>query len=140
MIVARAPEVFVQEVDTYDAVHPSASGEVKIAAGVADSALAGLGIGAPYPRPLPSVPPVPTHPAVLSASAGAPGRPSCWEPPPGGWTAYVCATSASASSGAGCGPGGRHDVDRRGTGPGRRTDPRVQMAKGPRSRSSSPMS
>lgn len=88
VVVARAPEVFVKEVDTYDAVHPSASGEVKIAAGVAD-ALARLGIGTTYPRPLPDVPPVPTRPAVLSAQPGPGSAVLSWDPPPGGWTAYV---------------------------------------------------
>ncbi len=88
VVVARAPEVFVEDVDTYDLVHPSASGEVKIAAGVAD-ALAGLGIGTPYPRPLPSVPPVPTRPAELVARPLAGAAELSWEPPPGGWTAYV---------------------------------------------------
>ena len=53
-------------------MHPSASGEVKIAASVAD-ALAGLGIGAPYPRPLPDAEPVPVHPAVLTVRPG-PGQ------------------------------------------------------------------
>lgn len=52
VVVARTAAGFERLVDTYDAVHPSARGEVRIAAGVAD-ALAGLGIGVPYPRPLP---------------------------------------------------------------------------------------
>ncbi|MCB8956064.1 MAG: hypothetical protein H6529_06225 [Nocardioides sp.] len=131
VIVARAPEVFVQEVDTYDAVHPSASGEVKIAAGVAD-ALAGLGIGAPYPRPLPTVPPVPTHPAVLSARPGPGSAVLSWEPPPGGWTAYVWLRDVSVGeqwrrlpvpvagttwTAGGLVPGDTHEI-------------RVQMAKG----------
>ena len=52
VVVARTAAGFEELVDTYDEVHPSARGEVRIAAGVAD-ALAVLGIGAPYPRPLP---------------------------------------------------------------------------------------
>lgn len=91
VVVARTADGFEQDVDTYDPVHPSASGEVKIAAGVAD-ALAGLGIGRPYPRPLPAVPPVPVEPAELRVRAAAvePGAAVLtWVPPPGGWTAYV---------------------------------------------------
>ncbi len=52
VVVARTAAGFEQLVDTYDAVHPSARGEVRIVAGVAD-ALAELGIGMPYPRPPP---------------------------------------------------------------------------------------
>jgi hypothetical protein len=88
VVVAPAPDDFVQGVDTYDPVHPSASGEVKIAAAVAD-ALAGLGIGSPYPRPLPEVPPVPVQPAVLQARPRAGAALLTWQAPPGGWTAYV---------------------------------------------------
>lgn len=88
VVVARAAADFTANVDTYDPVHPSASGEVKIAASVAD-ALADLGIGAAYPRPLPDAEPVPVRPAVLSARPG-PGQALLqWEAPPGGWTAYV---------------------------------------------------
>ncbi|GAA1145171.1 GDSL-type esterase/lipase family protein [Nocardioides aquiterrae] len=88
VVVADAPADFRRDVDTYDPVHPSASGEVKIAAAVAD-ALAGLGIGSPYPRPLPDVPPVPVEPAVLTARPRAGAAQLRWEAPPGGWTAYV---------------------------------------------------
>ena len=88
VVVADAPEDFTENVDTYDPVHPSAAGEVKIAAAVAD-ALAGLGIGAPYPRPLPEVPPVPTQPAVLTARPRPGAVLLSWTAPPGGWTAIV---------------------------------------------------
>jgi len=53
-VVAAAAPHLVREVDTYEFVHPSATGEVKIAAEMAD-ALAGLGIGPPATRPLPTV-------------------------------------------------------------------------------------
>lgn len=95
VVATAVPDDFVQNVDTYDPVHPSASGEVKIAAEVAD-ALADLGIGAPYPRPLPSVAPVPTRPAELSATSGVGSVELTWEPPPGGQTAYVWVRDASA--------------------------------------------
>ena len=90
VVVAQPVLPYVKDVDTYDPVHPSATGELKIAAGMAN-ALAEIGIGSPYPRPLPVVEPVPTRPAVLSGAPAA--DPSAvdlsWTPPPGGWTAYV---------------------------------------------------
>jgi hypothetical protein len=61
---------------------------MKIAAGVAD-ALAGLGIGERYPRPLPDVQPVPIEPAVLTATPAPGAAVLSWDAPPGGWTAYV---------------------------------------------------
>jgi lysophospholipase L1-like esterase len=88
VVVADAPADFTKDVDTYDPVHPSARGEVKIAAAVAD-ALAGLGIGEPYPRPLPQVPPVPTRPAELAVQPLPGAALLSWTAPPGGWTAYV---------------------------------------------------
>ena len=90
VVVALPAQPFVQDVDTWDAAHPSATGEVKIAAGVAD-ALAALGIGTPYPRPLPEVPLGPRRPAVLSAVAGpAAGEVDLsWQLPPGGTAVFV---------------------------------------------------
>jgi len=52
--VAHTQEGFT-DADTWDGVHPNARGEIKIAAGVAD-ALARLGIGRRYERPLRRVP------------------------------------------------------------------------------------
>lgn len=88
VVASTTADGFTKDVDTYDPVHPSASGEVKIAAGVAD-ALARLGIGEPYPRPLPDVPPVPVQPAVLTARPRAGAALLSWAAPPGGWTAFV---------------------------------------------------
>ena len=95
--VARPDQPFVQEVDTYDAAHPSATGEVKIAAGVAD-ALAGLGIGPPYPRPLPDVPLGPREPARLSARTGqgAGEVDLAWRLPPGATGVFVWLRDATA--------------------------------------------
>ena len=90
VVVARADQPFVEDVDTYDPAHPSATGEVKIAAGVAD-ALAGLGIGTAYPRPLPAVPLGPREPPVLEGRAGeAPDSVDLsWEFPPGATAVFV---------------------------------------------------
>jgi lysophospholipase L1-like esterase len=82
VVVARAPESFELEVDTYDLAHPSASGEVKIAASVAD-ALARLDVGTPYPRPLPVVANGPARVATLRAEAGDGTASLRWERPDG---------------------------------------------------------
>jgi len=87
--VARPEEPFVQDVDTWDPAHPSATGEVKLAAGVAD-ALAEIGIGAPYERPLPVVANGPTTPpALIRALPGNEEARLTWELPPGATAVYV---------------------------------------------------
>ncbi len=48
-------EGFDVETDTYDGVHPSANGELKIAAAFADALDERYSLGAPYPRPLPEL-------------------------------------------------------------------------------------
>ena len=68
--------------DTYDPVHPNARGELKIAAAVAD-ALAEIGIGAPYPRPLPETPIGPRSGATLEADAGDGTAQLRWTSAPG---------------------------------------------------------
>jgi hypothetical protein len=78
----------VQGVDTYDAAHPTATGEVKLAAGVAD-ALAVLGIGPHSPWPLPVVPNGPRVPATLTATAGDGEVTLSWQSPPGATAEYV---------------------------------------------------
>lgn len=101
--VARAADGFVtatpsQEGDTWDPVHPDTSGQVKIAAAVCD-ALAELGLGAPYPRPL-AVPAEGLRvPPTLSGLAGLGTVSLSWDPPPGAtghdvWTRDVTAAGA----------------------------------------------
>lgn len=76
------PGGFFGPEDTWDGVHPSARGEIAIAAGVAD-ALASLGIGTPYPADLPEVPVGPRVAATVSGTA-APGEVTIsWESAPG---------------------------------------------------------
>jgi hypothetical protein len=67
VVVAATGDGFVDGVDTWDPAHLTASGEVKLTAGLAD-ALAGLGIGTPYPRPLPDVENGPRVGATLIAA------------------------------------------------------------------------
>ena len=88
IVTATPPAPFVEGVDTWDTAHPTASGEVKVAAGVAD-ALAGLGIGAEYPRPLPDVPLGPRIPADLAATPGDGQAELSWVSPPGATAEYV---------------------------------------------------
>ena len=88
VVTAVPAEPLVEGVDTYDPAHPTASGEVKLAAGVAD-ALAGLGIGSTYPRPLPVVPNGPRVPALLSAAPGDREAVLSWRSPPGATAEYV---------------------------------------------------
>ncbi|GAA2152999.1 hypothetical protein GCM10009844_36830 [Nocardioides koreensis] len=88
VVVASPEQPFVEGVDTYDAAHPTATGELRIAAGVAD-ALAVLGVGSPYPRPLPTVPNGPRVPATLSVRAGDGEATLTWQSPPGATAEYV---------------------------------------------------
>jgi lysophospholipase L1-like esterase len=87
-VVAAAPPHLVQGVDTYEFVHPSATGEVKIAADVAD-ALSTLGVGPPAARPLPVVPNGPRAPASLTATAGETSASLSWTLPLGADRVYV---------------------------------------------------
>ncbi|GAB3783795.1 GDSL-type esterase/lipase family protein [Nocardioides ungokensis] len=88
-VVAAAPAApLVQGVDTYDAAHPTATGEVKLAAGVGD-ALSVLGIGPHSPWPLPVVPNGPRVPATLTASPGDGEVMLSWQSPPGATAEYV---------------------------------------------------
>ncbi len=80
--------------DTCDSTHPSAVGEVKIAAAQAD-ALATLGIGTPTARPLPSPPVGPRLPATLTATPGDGQVALSWQLPPGGTAVLVSTRDAT---------------------------------------------
>lgn len=95
VVVAQAPADYVEGVDTWDPAHPSATGEVKIAASVAD-ALAGLGIGEDYPRPLPTVAAVPLRSGDLSVAPAPGAAVLTWTLPPGANTTYVWIRDVSA--------------------------------------------
>jgi lysophospholipase L1-like esterase len=88
VVTGATGQGFVEGVDTYDAAHPSAAGEVKLAAAVAD-ALAELGIGSPYPRPLPRVPNGPRQPALLRIQPGDGSASLSWRSPAGASAAYI---------------------------------------------------
>lgn len=82
VVSARADEGLVRTEDTWDMFHPSATGEVKIAAAVAD-ALAELDLGPPAQRPLPDVPRGPRIPPVLSGAPGVREVEVTWQRSPG---------------------------------------------------------
>ena len=75
-------------VDTLDPAHLTARGEVKLAAGVVD-ALADLGIGTGFQRPLPEVANGHWGTAELTALPADLGAELTWVRPPGGRAEYV---------------------------------------------------
>lgn len=87
-VVAADPPYLVRDVDTYEFVHPSATGEVKIAANIAD-ALSTLGVGPPAARPLPVVPNGPRDPATVALTPGDGDVRLDWTLPLGADQAYV---------------------------------------------------
>ena len=80
--------------DTCDSTHPSAIGEVKIAAAQAD-ALAALGIGVPAARPLPEPAVGPRQPAVLAGVPGDRQVSLSWQLPPGGTAVLISVRDAT---------------------------------------------
>lgn len=80
--VADTDTDFTMDLDTWDGTHPSATGEVKIAAAVAD-AIAELGHLAPVSRPLPEMVNGPRSRPVLSVVEGYGAPRLSWTLPPG---------------------------------------------------------
>ena len=81
-VLVAVPEELVELVDTYDAAHLAATGEMKVAAGVAD-ALARLGIGERAPEQWPHVRNGPRRPALLTIRPGDSTAYLAWRSPPG---------------------------------------------------------
>jgi hypothetical protein len=96
-VVATADPGLTEYVDTYDPAHPAATGEVRIAAVVAD-ALAGLGIGSPTTRPLPVVVNGPRGTPSLGVVAGVGQARLSWTLPPGADQVYVEQRDVSAGT------------------------------------------
>lgn len=127
VVVARAPESFVEGVDTYDPLHPSEVGEVKIASGVAE-ALTQVGVGA-QPESVPVVVDAPVEAPALRARLW-PRRGEVrlsWTVPVGASGVYVWRRNVSAG-----GPWVRLEGGRRlfRVRPGRVVKWRVQAVKG----------
>jgi len=85
-------------VDTCDNTHPSAIGEVRIAAAEQDT-LATLGIGAPAPRPLPKPAVGPRIPAALTVARGDRRAVLSWRLPPGGTAVLASIRDVTTGSG-----------------------------------------
>ncbi|HQR27254.1 MAG TPA: GDSL-type esterase/lipase family protein [Nocardioides sp.] len=86
--IATTDSGFYDRIDTYDAGHPNAAGELKIAAAVAD-ALSRLGVGTPYVRPLPEVPLGPRWAPVLAGESGDRAAHLTWSGSPGSDHEYL---------------------------------------------------
>lgn len=100
-VVVSRPDIGFEEVaDTWDHAHPNAQGELVIAAAQAD-ALAELGIGSTYPRPLPSLPLGPRTPAVLEAWSQDEAVALAWVGPPGADGEYVWIRDVTPGAGWG---------------------------------------
>ncbi|WP_243742558.1 GDSL-type esterase/lipase family protein [Actinorugispora endophytica] len=83
VVVARSAADYAPADDNWDTTHPNARGEVKIAAAFADALAEPLGLGEPYPRPLPDVPVGPRTAPVPRAERVADGVRLSWDPVPG---------------------------------------------------------
>ena len=84
VVVARTAADYAPADDNWDEVHPNARGEVKIAAAFADALADPLGLGRPYPRPLPDVEVGPTAaPGGLRVERTADGARVSWDGVPG---------------------------------------------------------
>jgi lysophospholipase L1-like esterase len=95
VVVAEAQREFSPREDTWDAVHPNARGEVKIAAAVSD-ALSRLGLGPPYARPVPALPLGPRRAPFLTALPGDGAVTLSWLGPPGATGEYVWVRDTTA--------------------------------------------
>ena len=95
-VAAAATDVgFARHTHTWDPAHPNAAGEIRIAAAIAD-ALAGLGVGTPYARPLPVVPLGPRVAPVLGVEPGNARLVLSWSGPPGATGQYVWLRDATS--------------------------------------------
>ncbi|MDT0301642.1 GDSL-type esterase/lipase family protein [Streptomonospora wellingtoniae] len=83
VVVARTAADFAPAQDTWDGTHPDARGELKIAAAFADALAEDLGLGRPYPRPLPDVRTGPRRAPEVEAEDTDDGVRLAWDPVPG---------------------------------------------------------
>ncbi|MEV4315019.1 cutinase family protein [Actinocrispum sp. NPDC049592] len=86
----------VPSTDLWDGSHPDARGEVKIAAAFADSLAGNFSVGAPYPRPYPSVPLGPQTAPRLTAAPGDGQAVLSWNLSPGATGYYVYQKNVTA--------------------------------------------
>ncbi|GAA4956331.1 hypothetical protein GCM10023224_47670 [Streptomonospora halophila] len=83
VVVARTAADFAPAQDTWDGTHPDARGELKIAAAFADALADHLGLGRPYPRPLPDVRTGPRRAPEVEAEDTDDSVRLAWDPVPG---------------------------------------------------------
>ncbi len=86
----------VPSTDLWDGSHPNAQCEVKIAAAFADSLAGNFSVGAPYPRPYPSVPLGPQTAPQLTAAPGDGQAVLSWNLAPGATGYYVYQKNVTA--------------------------------------------
>lgn len=79
-VVVPADPALVRTRDTLDNSHPSPNGEIRIAATISD-ALAEIGVGNPYARPLPTLPPGPILTVAPRVTASEGVLRASWTPP-----------------------------------------------------------
>jgi lysophospholipase L1-like esterase len=87
--IARTDEGYDTTLDSYDGVHPNASGEQRIAAAFSDALSTALHIGAPAPRPLPAVPIGPQTVPTLHVEALDGAAQLSWTTAPGATGYYI---------------------------------------------------
>ena len=95
VVSAQADAGLVRAEDTWETYHPNATGDVKIAAAVAD-ALSELGVGPPADRPLPEVPRGPRIRPVLTATSELGNVHLVWQRSPGAQESEVFVRDVTA--------------------------------------------
>ena len=98
VVLADTDNGYTSAAHTFDDSHPNARGEMLIAAAVADS-LAGLGIGTPPVRPLPTVPLGPRIPSVLHGSVSGRAADLTWTRSPGAASVQLSVRDVTAGTG-----------------------------------------
>lgn len=93
--IANTDEGYDTTLDTYDGVHPNASGDQRIAAAFSDALGAALHIGAAVPRPLPAVPIGPQTVPTLQLVALDRAATLSWSSAPGATGYYIWMRNAS---------------------------------------------
>ncbi|MBB4933840.1 lysophospholipase L1-like esterase [Lipingzhangella halophila] len=83
VVVAHTAADYSPAEDNWDTTHPNARGQVKIAAAFADTLSESLGLGEPYPRPLPDVEVGPQDRTEVSAEENDGAVELTWDPVPG---------------------------------------------------------
>jgi hypothetical protein len=95
IVIADTDEGYDSTLDSYNGVHPNASGEQRIAAAFSDALSAALHIGAPVARPLPAVPIGPQTAPSLQLTALDRAATLSWTTAPGATGYYIWMRNAT---------------------------------------------